>query len=81
MGTDIGKCDFSGALKFRVMLITKYGPVQKILVLVTSASSESFDEPAHICSLARAMASCIYSKTCVKWQLKNRQNKDLNDKW
>ena len=22
-----------------------------------------------------------YSKTCVKWPLKNRQNKDLNDKW
>ena len=27
--------------------------------------------------------SCIflYSKTCVKWPLKNRQNKDLNDEW
>ena len=23
----------------------------------------------------------IYLKTCVKWPLKNRQNKDLNDKW
>ena len=23
----------------------------------------------------------IYSKTCVKWPLKNRQNKGLNDKW
>ena len=23
----------------------------------------------------------IYSKTCVKRPLKNRQNKDLNDKW
>ena len=22
-----------------------------------------------------------YSKTGVKWPLKNRQNKDLNDKW
>ena len=22
-----------------------------------------------------------YSKTCVKWPLKNRQNKYLNDKW
>ena len=22
-----------------------------------------------------------YSKTCVKWPLKNRQNKDFNDKW
>ena len=22
-----------------------------------------------------------YSKTCVKLPLKNRQNKDLNDKW
>ena len=22
-----------------------------------------------------------YSKTCVKWPLQNRQNKDLNDKW
>ena len=24
---------------------------------------------------------CIYSKTCVKLPLKNRRNKDLNDKW
>ena len=23
----------------------------------------------------------MYSKTCVKRPLKNRQNKDLNDKW
>ena len=23
----------------------------------------------------------IYSKTCLKQPLKNRQNKDLNDKW
>ena len=23
----------------------------------------------------------VYSKTCVKGPLKNRQNKDLNDKW
>ena len=23
----------------------------------------------------------FYSKTCVKRPLKNRQNKDLNDKW
>ena len=25
--------------------------------------------------------SPLYSKTCVKQPLKNRQNKDLNDKW
>ena len=23
----------------------------------------------------------MYSKTCLKWPLKNRQNKDLNGKW
>ena len=23
----------------------------------------------------------IYCEICVKWPLKNRQNKDLNDKW
>ena len=23
----------------------------------------------------------LYSKSCVKWPLKNRQNKDLNDVW
>ena len=23
----------------------------------------------------------IYSKTCLNWPLKNRQNKDLRDKW
>ena len=27
------------------------------------------------------MFSIIYSKTCVKQPLKNRQNKDLNDNW
>ena len=27
------------------------------------------------------MKVCIYSKTCVKWPLKNRQNKDLNTNW
>ena len=26
-------------------------------------------------------AQFLYSKTCVKRPLKNRQNKDLNDKW
>ena len=26
-------------------------------------------------------AYAIYSKTCVKWPLKNRHNKDLKDKW
>ena len=24
---------------------------------------------------------CVYSKTCLKWPLKNRQNKGLKDKW
>ena len=29
-----------------------------------------------------SLLSCgVYSKTCVKRPLKNRQNKDLNDKW
>ena len=23
----------------------------------------------------------MYSKTCLKWPLKSRQNKNLNDKW
>ena len=23
----------------------------------------------------------FYSKTCVKWPLKNRQNKEFDDKW
>ena len=27
-----------------------------------------------------ASTKCMYSKTCVKRPLKNRQNKDLNDK-
>ena len=27
------------------------------------------------------MFESMYSKTCVKQPLKNRQNKDLNDKW
>ena len=27
------------------------------------------------------MRSPYYSKTCVKWPLKNRQYKGLNDKW
>ena len=30
---------------------------------------------------AASMKKVNYSKTCVKRPLKNRQNKDLNDKW
>ena len=27
------------------------------------------------------ISNLTYSKTCVKWSLKNRQNKGLNDNW
>ena len=39
---------------------------------------------AQLSSEARGLflsGPCIYNKTCVKRSLKNRQNKDLNDKW
>ena len=33
------------------------------------------------CDLEADRYGMLYSKTCVKRPLKNRQNKDLNDKW
>ena len=44
----------------------------EILVLIAKAQGKAL-ENLHI--------HVLYSKTCVKWPLKNRQNKDLNDKW
>ena len=29
----------------------------------------------------RKFKIAVYSKACLKWPLKNRQNKDINDKW
>ena len=31
--------------------------------------------------MRKQLVVCTYSKTCVKRPLKNRQNKDLYDKW
>ena len=33
------------------------------------------------CLLTNNLQEQIYSKTCVRQSLKNRQNKDLNHKW
>ena len=32
-------------------------------------------------SVACYNGNVLYSKTCVRWPLKNRQNKNLYDKW
>ena len=29
----------------------------------------------------KVLCKSLNSKTCVKWSLKKRQNKDLNDNW
>ena len=37
---------------------------------------------AHLLTIQRqSLCFCIYNKSCLKRPLKNRQNKDLNDKW
>ena len=61
-------------------------PVHEILVLIAYASSKSSYEPCNPHSLTRAFAACthkewLYSKTCLKGPLKNRQNQGLNDRW
>ena len=40
----------------------------------------SFIKPTYEVQLGSIAAEYLYSKTCVKRPLKNRQNKDLNDK-
>ena len=44
---------------------------------------KSYDILTDITFVNRSMQNVFtrYSKTCVKRSLKNRQNKDLNDKW
>ena len=37
--------------------------------------------PANNCTTGLILGFVSYSKTCLKWPLKNRQNKDVNDKW
>ena len=40
------------------------------------------DQPEHSqeCHLAKYLLK-VHSKTCLKRPIKNRRNKDLNDKW
>ena len=38
-------------------------------------------ESVLVCLLVTLSGVGKYSKTCIKRPLKNRQNKDLNDKW
>ena len=45
------------------------------------ASSNDLSQNAHAEVLCSKTIQSIYSKTCVKRSLKNRQNKDLNDNW
>ena len=41
-----------------------------------------FNKNVHLtASVQKVHVGCQYSKTCLKQPLKNRQNKDLNNKW
>ena len=51
-------------------------PSPPVLSPVPSSLTESLDSFKEIIG-----TFCIYSKTCLKWPLKNRQNKGLKDKW
>ena len=44
-------------------------------------TSKPFDPQSNALPTEPLRSSNVYSKTCVKWPLKNRQNKDLNDIW
>ena len=61
--------------------------VIEVVVYLTAAAEKKrkiyLDLPTKNKQCSRHYTFCIliYSKTCVKLPLKNRQNKDLNDKW
>ena len=49
---------------------------------ILNHSAEPQDSTSNLKVLpVKLISKDTYSKTCVKWPLKNRQNKDLNDKW
>ena len=43
--------------------------------------SDGFRWETRIFLVFKTLRYYIYSKTCLKWPLKNRQNKGLKDKW
>ena len=55
----------------KVIVLKKKFLFQKKVLLLYKVSTVNF---CHVKKL-------VYSKTCVKRPLKNKQNKDLNDKW
>ena len=44
-------------------------------------SKKDINQPAEHPGLARILKFCTFGKACEKRPLKNRPNKDLNDKW
>ena len=71
---------------FVYFLCNKFRPERKVLVLFLLSNNEGSCETGHMCRLTRAVPANthkvkMYSKTCLKRPLKNRQNKGLEDKW
>ena len=48
---------------------------------VVSTRKNRFYSQIYLLFCERQYIEMVYSKTCFKQPLKNRQNKDLNDKW
>ena len=46
-----------------------------------SFAKETSNKVDNFAKLPREVTQSVYSKTCLKRPLKNRQNKDFNDKW
>ena len=53
----------------------------KLILHVTSAVKVDGAVVLSILELCALMIFYVYSKTCLKWPLKIRQNKGLNVKW
>ena len=63
----------------------------KVAAFTVSEKSINTCQPTKVATIAVNVFVCVYqlrqnfsrdnSKTCLKGPLKNRQNKDLNDKW
>ena len=63
-------------LQVNLILLYENNKHASLCTLTVYSASLSF-------SLLKVQCNPImtYSKTCVKWPLKNSQNKNLNDKW
>ena len=59
-------------------IYNKFGPVVKEILF---KDISIFSSDGHFVLTEQNTNDIVYSKTCLKWPLKNRQNKGLKDEW